>query len=146
MAVRWKSGEKAEGFDGGLTGPASAIWCPIERRLEVRTIAGDTGVILVVYPRDSVVSGKYPITLPLPFPASPIRPGAVLALRVVIPSAVIGFRADAGDLILARNGGKITGQFSAGMTQPGQSTRVATAGKFSRIPLEEGGDRCRPPR
>ena len=76
-----------------LTMPATATWCSMPRRYDIRAFVGDTALGLTVYPVDSnTLSGSYPVLAP----GAPIqiRPASAVALRWMSKVVVQGWWGD----------------------------------------------------
>jgi hypothetical protein len=85
-----------------FSGPARAAWCPGAHRLEVTAVNEDMGFGLVIYPQDSLVTGRYPGFDPGIDTVS--RPGAAGVARWFTEQRVLGLQSDSGALRLTRNG------------------------------------------
>jgi len=86
--------------------PVSGRWCVGPSRLDIRAVAGDTGLGLVIYPSDSsAMHGDY--TVLSPEGRLQVRPSAGVALRWVGKVMVQGWWGDSGSVTLA--GGVVRG-------------------------------------
>jgi hypothetical protein len=137
--VQWNGSAR-----GKLSGAATAAWCADRRRLEVQALKGDTGVGLAIYPRDSLVPGRYPVVDPAR--AESLPPAAGVALRWLGQSAVFGAQGDSGTINLTKSA---SGRFSAQLTARARSLsdgkRVTVTGAFRDLVVRPGSRGCAPP-
>ena len=128
MTVRWDGSP-----DGSVTAPASATWCELRRRLEVRSIRGDTGIALAVYPSGRrPATGSYPMVEPAK--ADSVRPAAGLAVRWLARNLVQGFRGDSGQLQLKRSStGQLSGQVQARARSVVDTQRITLTATFQDL-------------
>jgi hypothetical protein len=124
---------KWSGSDGGkISAPASAEWCAARRLLEIRAVQGDTGFALALYPRDTLVAGRYRVIDPLK--AESLPPAAGVALRWFTQNAVKGFQGDTGTVFLDRSpSGELGGSVSAGARSVVDTQRVTVKGTFEGL-------------
>jgi hypothetical protein len=117
---------------GGLSGFALAEWCDEQRRLEIRTIKGDTGLALAVSPEVVLSPDSYRVAIPGSRDTAP--PSARLALRWFGPTAIHGFQGDSGTVILERtDSGRLTGSVVARGSSVSNSDRVTLTGEFQNL-------------
>jgi hypothetical protein len=104
LTARWTaSGDTSTAM---LTAPVTGRWCVGPSRLDIRAVAGDTGLGIVIYPSDSsVMHGEY--TVLAPDRGLQVRPSAGVALRWVGKVMVQGWWGDSGSVTLA--GGLVRG-------------------------------------
>lgn len=128
LSVRWTGADTAE-----FSAHAVAEWCPSLHLLEVRAVAGDTGVGIVLYAPDSLTAGVYPIRRP-DVADTTLPPSAAVALRWFSKTTVMGFQSDSGSLTLEhRPGGTLAGRLSA-VAHPLVGTgRLRTSGTFEDL-------------
>lgn len=136
LEVRW-NGPGA----GKISGPATAEWCAPRRLLEIRTVQGDTGIALALYPAETLVAGVYRVTDPTR--AESVPPAAGIALRWLGPTAVQGFRGDSGTVDLARSSsGQLSGNVQARARSVVDNQRVALTGTFRDLTVVPGSRGC----
>lgn len=136
LEVQW-AGPRA----GRIAGPATAEWCAGHRFLEIRTIEGDSGVALVLYPAKALGSGHYPIIEPPGSASTP--PSASLALRWLTPTAVQGLRGDSGGVDLERSSaGQLSGRLKARARSVVDTLRVTLSGVFQNLTVHSGAQEC----
>ena len=139
MEVRWEGSR-----DGRVSGPASASWCEARRILEIRSIRGDTGVALVLYPRKSLAPGSYRVLEPAR--AESLPPAAGVAVRWLTQNVVQGFRGDSGQLELERSGtGRYAGRVHARARSVVDTQRIVLTGTFRDLVPGPDSLRCAPP-
>ena len=78
----------------------TAEWCDERRALEIRGVAGDTGLAVVLYPVDTIDADSYRIVLPEG--ADTLQPAAAVALRVFSTNTIQGYQGDSGIVALER--------------------------------------------
>ncbi|HEV7366491.1 MAG TPA: hypothetical protein VGN76_11645 [Gemmatimonadales bacterium] len=132
------------GPDGGkISAPASAEWCGARRLLEIRTVQGDTGIAFAIYPKDTLVAGRYRVMDPLK--AESLPPAAGIALRWFTQNAVKGFQGDTGTVFLDRSAsGELGGSVTAGARSVIDTQRVAVRGTFQGLTIHPSPG-CLPP-
>ena len=124
MSVRWDGSG-----DGGMTAPASATWCEVRRLLEIRSIRGDTGVALALYPVRALTAGSYRIVEPAKAESMP--PAAGVAVRWLGRNLVQGFRGDSGQLQLERSStGRLSGRLHARARSVVDTQRISLTASF----------------
>jgi hypothetical protein len=135
---------KWSGTDGGkLSAPASAEWCAARRLLEIRAVTGDTGLALALYPKDTLVSGRYRVMAPIK--AESLPPAAGIGLRWFTQNAVKGFQGDTGTVFLDRSpSGELSGSVAAGARSVVDTQRVTVQGTFEGLTVR-ASPACRPP-
>jgi hypothetical protein len=95
LEARWTGADT-----GKISAPMTAEWCDGRRALEIRGVAGDTGLALVLYPVDTIDADSYRIVLPEG--ANALPPAAAIALRVFSTNTVQGYQGDSGTVVLER--------------------------------------------
>jgi hypothetical protein len=95
---RWLTARWIGSDTGRISAPATASWCPLAGRLEVKAVSGDLGFGLVLYPVGDLAAGSYPAFDP--GIDSVHRPGASAALRWYTQQLVVGFQSDSGSVQL----------------------------------------------
>jgi len=121
------------GADSGkVSTHAAAEWCAERIWLEIRAIQGDTGLAMVLYPVDSIVSDSYPVVDPTR--ADSVRPSASLGLRLFSQTAVKGYRGDSGAVLLVRSSsGQLSGSVTARARAVPNGEPLRLSGKFERV-------------
>jgi hypothetical protein len=128
---------------GKISGPAIAQWCHIRRLLEIRTIQGDTGVALALYPAESVSSGTYRVVDPPK--AESLPPAAGVAVRWFAVNAVKGFQGESGTVVLEQSkSGKLSGTVTAAARSVADTQRIAITGKFQSLSVQPQTLGCDP--
>ena len=117
---------------GKISAPATAEWCGDKRRLEIRAVQGDTGMALAIYPKDTLIPGRYRVMDPLK--AESLAPAAGVALRSFTQNAVKGFQGDTGTVFLDRAAtGELGGSLTAGARSVIDTQRVTVRGTFQGL-------------
>src|SRR5215210_6606749 len=75
---------------GKMAAPMTAEWCDVRRALEIRGVAGDTGLGLVLYPVDTIDADSYRVVLPEGADTAP--PSAAIALRAFSTNTIQGYQ------------------------------------------------------
>jgi hypothetical protein len=139
LEVRW-SGRNG----GAISGPATARWCAIRRVLEIRTVRGDTGIALALYPTKSLAIGRYPVVDPVK--AESVPPAAGVAVRWLTQTVVQGFQGDSGRVDLDRSSsGQLSGRVSARAHSVVDTQRIVLSGRFRDLTLRSDSLGCAPP-
>ena len=108
--------------------PVTATWCVGADRLDIRAMAGDTGLGVTIYPADSgTLAGSYDILEP--GGQVTIRPSAATAVRWMGKVLVLGWWGDSGAVTL--EGGR-----ARGFSGEGRSRLVSGLGRDSLGMLE----------
>jgi hypothetical protein len=137
LSAVWTGSDK-----GRMTGKAAAIWCADARVAQITGVQGDTGVALLVHPAESLVAGRYRIADPVK--AHDSAGTAAIGLRLLGPTAVVGYQGESGTLTVERvESGRLSGRFES-------TAKVATAlagtvklnGRFERVRVTPGGTAC----
>jgi hypothetical protein len=137
LSVRWTGADTA-----AFSAVAVAEWCASLHVLEIRAVAGDTGVGIALYPTDTVEAGVYPVRLP--DVADTTRPpSAAVALRWFSETTVMGFQGDSGRLTLERGpDGMVAGRFTVGARPLVTGKRLAAAGTFAGLRIVTAPATC----
>jgi hypothetical protein len=98
LTAHWKV--PGDSTPAAITMPVTARWCVGPSRLDIRAVAGDTGLGVAIYPSDSSALGGDYIVL-APDSQLQIRPSARVALRWVGKVLVQGWWGDSGSVTLA---------------------------------------------
>jgi hypothetical protein len=137
LSVRWTGPDTAT-----FSSRAVAEWCASLHLLEIRAIAGDSGIGLVLYPADSVQAGAYPVRRPNT--ADTARsPSAAVALRWFSKTAILGYQADTGRVTVERTpDGSLAGRFAIGARPLVTGARLNATGTFEDIRIMSAPPAC----
>ncbi len=136
LQVHWSGREP-----GRLSASATAGWCAPRHVLEVRSIRGDTGVALALYPAETLTAGVYQVVEPTR--AESLPPAAAVALRWLTPKVVQGFRGESGSVRLQRSSsGQVSGEMSLRARSVVDTQRVTITGSFQGLTLQLQSPRC----
>jgi hypothetical protein len=117
------------------------VWCPGPRLAIVTGVQGDTGVGLVIHPRDSLVPGAYPV-LP-PDSARTTAPAASVALRLMSRTAIEGYQGIGGTVTLTKvRGRRLSAKLRAEAQAVGAMKRLELEGELRDLPIQPGGPAC----
>lgn len=137
LTVRWTGADTAE-----ISARAEAEWCDSLRVLEIRAMAGDTGVGIALYPAGSIAAGAYPVRRP-GVADSTRPPAAALGLRWFSKTSVLGFQGDSGELALERRAdGTLSGRFSAAARALVGNGRLHVTGSFDGLRPTNASPAC----
>ena len=126
---------------GRMAGPATAEWCGVLRVLEINAVAGDTGVAIALYPKDSVRADSYPVARPERADSAP--PASAVALRYFAETAVKGFQGDSGRVLVTVSAtGTLSGRFTAALKSANDGTRLHAAGAFHDLRVRPATRGC----
>ena len=138
ITIRWDGSR-----EGSLSGPASAGWCPVLRLLQIRSIRGDTGVALALYPGETLGAGSYRIVEPVK--AESVLPAAGIAVRWLSRNVVQGFQGDSGQLELKRSAaGRLSGRVHARARSVVDTERIVLTGTFQDLKPLPDSQGCAP--
>lgn len=119
---------------GRISGSALAEWCEERRRLEIRAIAGDTGLALAVFPGVVLSPDSYRVVIPVGKDTA--APSARVALRWFGKTAIKGFRGDSGAVVLeSTDSGQLSGHLAARASSVSNSDRVTLSGEFENLAI-----------
>lgn len=128
---------------GSFEAPARAEWCEEGRLLEIVSLLGDTGVALVLYPRDSLVADSLPVYDPSLGP--PGRPAAGVALRVFGRVSIYAGQSRSGWLALEKAGrNSVSGRFEAELRGVREPVDATVRGSFRNVPVGPATTPCVP--
>jgi hypothetical protein len=137
LDVRWTGAGR-----GKISGPATAEWCAPRRLLEIRTVQGDTGIALALYPAETIATGKYRVIDPAK--AESLPPAAAVALRWLTQTTVQGFQGDSGVVDLERSpSGVLSGRVGIRARSVVDTQKVTVRGMFEGLavrPVSRGCD------
>ncbi len=129
--------------EGRLSGTAVASWCEIHRVLAIRTVRGDTGVALAIYPQKALVPGPYRVVEPAR--AESVPPAAAVAARWPTKSVIQGFQGDSGRVLLQRSGsGRLSGEVWARARSVVDTQRIVLTGSFRELMVQPDSLGCQP--
>jgi hypothetical protein len=127
LEVRWAGADTA-----GFGAPATAEWCDSLDLLEIRAVAGDTGIELALYRHGGIATGRY--TIRRPEVAASTRPGAAVGLRLFSETAVRGYQGIGGEVSVRREAdGALGGEFTAGASAVEGGGRLKLTGSFEGL-------------
>jgi hypothetical protein len=136
LEARWTGADTA-----AFGGPATAEWCDSLNLLEIIAIAGDTGIEIALYPRDSIATGAYPVHPPAA--ADTLPPSAAVGLRWFAQSSVQGFRGESGEVSLTRaSDGLLSGRFRARAHAISGNGRLTITGSFDDLRQRPATNGC----
>jgi hypothetical protein len=117
-----------------MAAPMTAEWCDVRRALEIRGVAGDTGLGVVLYPVDTIEADSYRIVLPEG--ADTLQPAAAIALRVFSTNTIQGYQGDSGIVALARGqDGELSGVIEARARSVVNGQLLTVTGKVRDITI-----------
>lgn len=138
LEVQWEGSSK-----GQLSGPATASWCDLQRVLAIRTVRGDTGVALALYPGKALTPGAYSVVAPAR--AESVPPAAAVAARWPTKNVIQGFQGDSGRVILQRSSlGRFSGRLSARARSVVDTQRIVVTGTFRDLLVQPDSLGCEP--
>jgi hypothetical protein len=128
---------------GQISAPAAAEWCDGQRRLEIRAIAGDTGVALAIYPNVILSPDTYPVAGPAR--SDSVAPSARVGLRWFGATAIKGFQGDSGAVVLERtDSGQLSGNVGVRARSVSNNDRVTVTGEFRNLTVVDQVRGCIP--
>ncbi len=127
-----------------MAGTATAVWCSAARVAQITALQGDTGLGILIHATDSLVVGRYSIVEPESARTTAAR--ATLGLRLLTPTAVVGYQSRGGTLTLDRlKRSRISGRFDAkAHSATVAAGSISVAGRFREVPVVSGGPACAP--
>ncbi len=136
LDVRWVGSDR-----GKISGPATAVWCPPRRLLEIQAVQGDTGIALALYPGETIAAGQYRVVDPPK--AESLPPAAGVALRWLTPAKVQGFQADSGVVDLERSAaGVLSGRVRIRARSVVDTQKVSVTGTFEGLTIRPEARGC----
>jgi hypothetical protein len=136
LDVRWTGAGR-----GKISGPATADWCSARRLLEIRTVQGDSGIALALYPADTISTGKYRVVDPAR--AESVPPAAGVALRWLTQTTVQGFQGDSGVVDLERSAsGLLSGRIRIRARSVVNTQKVSVTGTFEDLTVRPESRGC----
>lgn len=136
VAVEW-----AGVVRGKLVAVAAGTWCQADSLLEISAIRGDSGFGIALIEPDSVRPGQHPVVAPsVPVPW---RPMALAALRWVTDTAVKGFEANSGNVVItAVVNREVSGTINVRLKQTDTNDTVRLTGRFTKVPWTSAVGSC----
>jgi hypothetical protein len=126
-----------------MAAPMTAEWCDERQALEIRGVAGDTGLGLVLYPVDTIDADSYRIVLPEG--ADTLQPAAAIALRVFSTNTIQGYQGDSGIVALERGqDGELSGVIEARARSVVNGQVLTVTGKVSDLTIVPQKRGCGP--
>jgi hypothetical protein len=137
LSARWTGPDTA-----AFSARAVAEWCSSLHLLEIRAIAGDTGMAIVLYPADTVKAGTYPVRRP--DRADTTRPpSAAVALRWFSKTTIMGYQSDTGRVNVERTAdGSLAGRFAVGARPLVAGARLTATGTFEDLRIVTAPPTC----
>jgi hypothetical protein len=127
--------------EGSMQGRGTVVWCPSSKLAIITGVQGDTGVGLVVHPRDSLVPGTYPIRDA--DSARTTAPAAAVALRLMSRNAIEGYQGLDGALTITDvRDRRFSGKLRADVDVVGGVRRLDLQGELRDLPIAVGGAAC----
>lgn len=139
LAVTWRGK-----YQGSMSLPAHINWCPGARRGILEAIAGDSGVAVVFYERDSLTSGPHQVVAPDAAAAAPAPAATVVMrwMRADLDTAVTGFRSQGGTVRITIQAGVGSGDINARMRATSGSDTLVLQGAFRSVPVATTAAAC----
>ena len=137
LSVRWTGPDTA-----AFSSRAVAEWCASLHLLEIRAVAGDSGMGLALYPADTIEPGTYPVRRP--DVADTTRPPAAsVALRWFSKTTIMGYQADTGRVTVERTpDGSLAGRFTIGARPLVTGARLNATGTFEDLRIVTAPAAC----
>jgi hypothetical protein len=127
LEVHWTGADTAT-----FRAPAVAEWCDSLHLLEIRAVAGDTGIELALYRPGGITPGKYPIRRPDAAASAP--PAAAVGLRWFSRTEVRGYQGFEGEMSVRQApDGALAGGFTARASAVTGSRRLKLTGSFEGL-------------
>ncbi len=131
VAVEWTGSDR-----GAAVLPGEVQWCPITRTGRLEAISNDTGLMILLYEKDSLTVAPHLVLGPEFGADGTPRPGATAAIRWVHDTLrVIGYRAVSGSVELAAASPTASGAFTIRMQHPTRPDTLAVRGNFRDLPI-----------
>jgi hypothetical protein len=124
LEVEWSGAASAK-----VGGGATIEWCDSLRVVELRTLRGDTGIAIAIYPVNQFEPGRFPVVPPAR--ADSARPAAAVALRWFAETSIRGFQADSGQVVVEETGPSLyAGTFEARASSVTDTSSLTIRGSF----------------
>ena len=127
---------------GSMAARVVAEWCDSLRALEIRGVHGDSGLALVLYPRETVRPDSYPVVSPER--ADSTRPSAAVGARWFAETSIKAFQGDRGEVVVSEAGGQVSGRVRARMRSVNDGSRLELEGPFEGVPVTPATGECVP--
>lgn len=137
LEARWTGADT-----GKMAAPSSAEWCADRRVLEIRSVQGDTGLAVVLYPLDTIEADTYRVVHPEARDSG--APSAGVALRLFASNAVQGYQGDSGNVVLQSKSGALSGTLEARARSVVNGQQLRVSGKFQDIVVAPQSRGCAP--
>ena len=126
---------------GRMAAAGVAEWCTVRRALEIRAVQGDTGLAIVLYPRDSLEPDTFRVVLPEG--ADTLAPSGAIGLRLFEANAVQGYQGDSGAIVLRRaESGQLSGTIAARARSVVNGQQVRLTGQVRDLTVVPQGRGC----
>jgi hypothetical protein len=137
LSVRWTGPDTV-----AFSSRAVAEWCASLHLLEIRAVAGDTGMGIVLYPADTISPGVFPVRRP--DVADTTRPPtAAVALRWFSKTTIMGYQGDTGRVTVERTpDGSLAGRFGIGARPLVTGARLTATGTFEDLRIAAAPVSC----
>lgn len=145
VAASW---EGADTVRMALNVAGTARWCEAGRWLELAAVRGDTGIMVALFPPDSLVRGRYPVALPVRDDSLRSRPAATVGIRWYTPGAVAGYMGWEGDVEVREIGAAapgpetVSGRLEVRLTPAAGNGAITAEATFDRIPIHPADSLC----
>ena len=137
LVARWTGSDTAS-----LSAPVVGEWCAPLRVLQLRAVAGDTGLALAAYPGDSVTPGAYPLRR-ADVADTGTPPAAAAAVRWFSKNVIRGYSSDSGRLTLRRESdGALAGDFKAWAHAATGTDHIVLTGSFDGVHTRPAAAGC----
>lgn len=130
VSIEWSGSQR-----GTARLPAELNWCPVTRMGTLVAISNDTGLMVTLQERDSIVAEPHPVIAPVSREVGP-RPSAIATLRWAADTGqLLGFRSVSGMVDLSEAGARVSGSFNIRMQAPVGAETLVVRGVFRGIPV-----------
>ena len=126
---------------GRMAAAGIAEWCAERRALEIRAVQGDTGLAVVLYPRDSIEPDTFRVVLPEG--ADTLSSAGAIGLRLFEATAMQGYQGDSGAIVLQRaESGQLSGTIAARARSVVNGQQVRLTGQVRDLTVVSQGRGC----
>ena len=137
LAVHWTGPDTV-----AFSSRAVAEWCASLHLLEIRAVAGDTGMGIVLYPADTINPGVFPVRRP-DIADTTRPPAAAVALRWFSKTTITGYQGDTGRVTVERTSdGTLAGRFAVGARPLVTGARLTATGTFEDLRIASAPITC----
>jgi hypothetical protein len=138
VALEWSGSD-----NGAAVLPGEVHWCPINRTGRLEAISNDTGLMILLYERDSLTAVPHRVLGPEFGADGTPRPGATAAIRWVQDTLrVVGYRAVSGSVEVEGASPTLSGAFNIRMQHPTRVDTLAVRGNFRDLPVTIAAAGC----